>query len=99
MPRGRSVAAFILCRLVLPPAAVIPLVVLCVRTGLISNKMTALILCLESGAPCAQTLIVSMNQVGLRRAAGQLSVLYVLQYATCVVTVTLVTTVALTLIA
>jgi predicted permease len=98
LPRIGTIFAFLLCRLVLPPAVVVPLVALCVRTGLIKNKMVALIIIIESGAPSAQTLIVAMNQLGLRRAAGQMSVLYVFQYAASVLTVTLCTTVALAVV-
>ena len=53
LPKWRSIAAHTLCRLVIPPLIVLPILQLFVRTGIIaaSDKLIQLVICIQAGAP------------------------------------------------
>lgn len=67
--------------------------------GLISSsqRLMLLIIILESASPSAQVLIVTLNQLGITRAASSLSYMYVYLYGASIFTVTLWTAVAMSL--
>ena len=96
LPKLGTTSAMLLCRLVLAPAVMFPLVYYSMRLGVIQDRMVGIVLIVESGAPSAQTMIVCCNSLGLQRAAGQMSVLYAFQYLVSVLTITIWTTLALT---
>lgn len=100
LPGWGSVLTMCLCRLVFPPLFAIPLTLLMVRMGMLSQtaRLMQLVICIESASASPQLLIASLNQIGLSTIASQLSYLYIYQFASCIVTMTLWATVAIALI-
>ena len=98
LPKFGTICAMLLCRLILVPAVMFPLVYYSMKYGVIQDRMVGIVLVVESAAPSAQTMIVCCNSLGLRRAAGQMSVLYAIQYLASVATITIWTTLALILL-
>lgn len=97
LPQYRTVFSFLLCRLVLPPLIMLPVLRLAVDAGWIDRRerLMQLVVCIESAAPSAQLIIVSCTQLGNRKVAAQMSFLYVCQYAFSVISVTILISVAM----
>lgn len=100
LPQGRTIAGFLLCRLILPSLIILPVLRLAVDGGIIAprEKLMQLVICIEVAAPSAQLIIVSLSQLGLQRVASQMSYLYVYQYLFSIITITCWTSVAMSLI-
>ena len=98
-PHLRSVAALFICRMILPPLFVLLFIQLAIAIGLLrgddSDKLLRLVVFLESSAPPAQILIVSLNQLTLPRVAGGMAYLYIFMYSFSILTITFWTTIAI----
>jgi hypothetical protein len=79
---------------------IIPLVRMCVYGGMIAreHKLIQLVLIIESAAPSAQMIIVSLNHLGHQYTASKMAYMFVYMYLFSVVTITLWGTVAMSLI-
>ena len=97
VPKPRSIATFLLCRLILPPLVMLPVLSLAVDAGIVgpSERMMQLVVCIESAAPSAQLIIVSLSQLGKPKLASQMAFLYLFQYLCTIFTVTAFTAVAM----
>ena len=97
VPQPRSIATFLLCRLILPPLVMLPVLSLAVDAGIIAptERMMQLVVCIESAAPSAQLIIVSLSQLGKPKLASQMAFLYLFQYLCTIFTVTAFTAVAM----
>jgi len=100
LPQFRTILSFILCRLVLTPLVMVPVIRLAADGQLIgsSERLMQLVCIIESAAPSAQLVVVSLTQLGHGRAASQMAFLYVFQYASCVITVTAWTSAGMSLV-
>jgi len=87
-------------RLIVMPIIILVLEELAVSIGVIdvNDRLLRLIICVEAGAPSAQIMLVSLNQLGLQIEAGKLAYMYLPHYVFSVITITIVTTVATQLI-
>ena len=96
-PKYRTVAAAILCRLILAPLLVLPIVYACIKTGFVSQKdrIFMLVVVLEAAAPSAQMMIIALSQLGLEKVASQISYIFMIQYSLAIITITIWTTVAI----
>ncbi len=61
------------------------------------EKMMLVIILVESASPSAQTIIVCLNQIGVRHIASGLAFMYLFLYLASILTVTMWTTVAISL--
>jgi hypothetical protein len=96
-PQTRTVVAMVLCRLIISPLIILPIAHLCMKYNFVSkeDRSFLLIIVLESAAPSAQLMIVSLSQLGIVREASQLAYCYIFQYALSIITVTIVTIAAI----
>jgi predicted permease len=87
-------------RLILPPILTLLFVRLAVTHGIISPKehLFQFLIIIVSASPSAQVIIVSLNQLGFQKLAGQIAYMYVFQYLSCILSITFVATTALRLI-
>lgn len=87
-------------RLILPPLAILFLVRLAVFYHLISKdeRLFQFVIVIVSASPSAQVIIVSLNQLGFQKLAGQMAYMYVFQYLACILSITFVATTALRII-
>jgi ABC-type cobalamin transport system ATPase subunit len=86
--------------LVLVPAIVILMVLILVRMGWIIHKesrLLILMLFIESGSGSAQVILVSLNEYGNTKLASKLAYMYLFQYLSSVLTITMWSTLALSL--
>lgn len=99
LPPMRAVATLVICRLILTPLVMVIINQLCLSIGLLSpsNRMMALLIILESAAPSAQVLIVTLNQLGIPEVASAMSYMYVYLYFFSIFTVTIWISVAMSL--
>ena len=99
-PKSRTIAAMILCRLIIAPALMLPLCHYCVKSGWMSGKERTfmLVVVLEAAAPSAQMMIVALSQLGLAKVASQIAYLYVFQYSSAILTITFWTTLTISLL-
>jgi len=90
-PAARTVIAMVLCRLIISPLIILPICSACMKAGWVSQRDRAfmLIVILEAAAPSAQLMIVASNQLGLTREASQLAYLYIFQYLSAIITITI----------
>ena len=98
LPSWRSVAALILCRLVLPPLIVIyALLPLALHFRLLrmEDRLMQLVIAIEASSTSAQLIIVTLNQLGLTLLAQNMAYIYVFEYFSSVCTITLWVTVAM----
>ena len=100
LPQYRSVLSFLLCRLVLPPLVMLPVLRLAVDADLIhpAERLMQLVVCIESAAPSAQLIIVSLTQLGKPKVAAQLAFLYLCQYVASIFSITAWVSVAMSFI-
>jgi hypothetical protein len=100
LPQFCTILSFILCRLVLTPLVMVPVIRLAADGQLIgsSERLMQLVCIIESAAPSAQLVVVSLTQLGHSRAASQMAFLYVFQYASCIITVTAWTSAGMSLV-
>jgi hypothetical protein len=84
----------------LPPIVTILLVRLAVAYGMISAKehLFQFLIIIVSASPSAQVIIVSLNQLGFQKLAGQIAYMYVFQYISCIISITFVASTALRII-
>jgi hypothetical protein len=77
-------------RLVIPPAIIIPLVLLSVKYGFMSqsHKLLQFLIIMESASPPAQMVIVSLSQIGADMLASRVAFTYVFVYMASIITVT-----------
>jgi hypothetical protein len=96
-PHWRSIAAMFLCRLILPGLVILPVLEVFVQSGVISqdDRLAQFVIILEAVVPPAQTVVVSLNQLGYQDVAGQLAYLYIFQYLAMILTLTAWTTLSL----
>jgi hypothetical protein len=87
-------------RLIIPPAVVLVVVRFLVFLGFFSgdDKLMQLIIVIEAASPSAQMVIVSLSALGFQQLASQIAYMYVFQYAACIFSITIVATIALSLI-
>ena len=99
LPSTNEVLTFLGCRLVLPPLVILPIVLFFVKIGFLDKKekMMQLIIVIESAATSAQLVLVSLNQLGIPAIATNLAYLYVFQYSSSIVTMTIFATIAITI--
>jgi hypothetical protein len=99
-PKLRTVAAMLLCRLVIAPLLILPIIKACMSSGFISKSERSfmLVVFLEAAAPSAQLLIVALSQLGLQKVASQIAYLYILQYTASILTITFWTTIAMSIL-
>ena len=98
LPSWRSVAALILCRLVLPPLIVIyALLPLALHFHVLrmEDRLMQFIIAIESASSSAQVIIVSLNQLGLTKIASDMSYMYVFQFTSSIFTISFWATVAM----
>ena len=62
------------------------------------DKLIQLVIVIEAASPSAQMVIVCLNQLGFQRVASQMAYMYVFQYMSCIITITMFATMALQLI-
>jgi hypothetical protein len=99
LPAWGSIAALVLCRLVLPPVvAIFALLPAAVRLGVLraDDRLMQLVVAVESASSSAQLIIVSLNQLGLVSIASQMSYAYVYQFVASIFTLTFWVTVSMT---
>jgi hypothetical protein len=99
LPAWGSIAALVLCRLVLPPVvAIFALLPAAVRLGVLraDDRLMQLVVAVESASSSAQLIIVSLNQLGLVSIASQMSYAYVYQFMASIFTLTFWVTVSMT---
>ena len=84
-------------RLIIPPILTLPVVFLSIKTGIIasSERMMQLIIMIESASPSAQIMIVCMNQLDMPDVASKIAYIYVFEYISSILTITLWSTVAI----
>ena len=89
-PHWRANLALFVCRLIIPGFVVFPILEIFVQSGWISKseRLLQFVIVLEAVAPPAQTLIVSLNQLGLIDIAGSMAYLYIFQYFATIFTIT-----------
>jgi hypothetical protein len=99
LPSKGSIITFCVCRLVLPPLVIIPLLKFIVDKNIISKHepLIALLLCIESASSSAQMIIVVLSQLGVPEIASKMAYMYVYQYFTSIITLTLSTTMGMIL--
>eukprot|EP01035_Chromulina_nebulosa_P021916 gene21916-28375_t len=97
VPKLRTIATHLLCRLILSPLIMLPIIVLSVRIGVLSadDRMMQLMLLIESATPSAQVLIVCVNQLGTPDLAANLAYIFVYEYFFSILTITFWTTIAI----
>ncbi len=68
--------------------------------GIISKneRLFQLIIVMVAASPSAQIIIVSLNQLGFQKLAGQMAYMYVFQYLFCIISMTFVATTAMRVI-
>lgn len=96
-PHWRAIPSLFLCRLVLPGLIILPILQLFVSSGWISptERLLQFVVVIEAVAPPAQTIMVSLNELGLVDIAPPMAYLYIFQYLFSVLTFTMWTTLAL----
>ena len=89
-PHWRANVALFICRLIIPGIVVFPILEMFVQGGWISQseRLLQFVIVLEAVAPPAQTIIVSLNQLGLLDIAGSMAYLYIFQYFATILTIT-----------
>ena len=89
-PHWRANVALFICRLIIPGIIVFPILEVFVHSGWInqSERLLQFVIILEAVAPPAQTIIVSLNQLGLLDIAGSMAYLYIFQYFATILTIT-----------
>lgn len=97
VPKWRTVAVMIICRLIIPSLVMIAVAKLFVAINLIpqKEKLMQLLLVIESSSPSAQLIIVSLNQIGTPDIASGISYMFVFQYMTSILTVTMWATIGI----
>ena len=97
LPSWRTVATHLLCRLLLPPIIIFPVIMASRQVGLLTtgDRLMTLVIIIESASPSAQILIVSINQLGIPAIASAVAYIYVFQYIFSVFTITLWTSVGI----
>ena len=99
-PEMRTVAAMLLCRLIISPLIVLPIAQAMMNYGWVAkaDRPFMLIVILESAAPSAQLMIVALSQLGIVAEASQLAYCYIFQYTAACITVTVVTVAAIVML-
>lgn len=99
-PHWRSVLSLFLCRMMLPVIGAIIILQLFIAGGLVNKNdhMMQLIIIIESCAPPAPMVIVSLNQLELSRTASAIAYLYLFTYVASILTMTFWMTVAMSLV-
>mmetsp|Transcript_3002 Transcript_3002/g.4567 ORF Transcript_3002/g.4567 Transcript_3002/m.4567 type:complete len:482 (-) Transcript_3002:48-1493(-) len=100
MPQWRSVIFIILCRTVLPPIIVLPVLFMCVKAGVIgeSHRLLQLLIIVEAGSPPANMVIVVLNQLGFHSVASKVSYTYVFTYLFSIISITIWATIGMRMI-
>lgn len=101
LPSWGSIAALVICRLILPPLVVIYAVLpAALRLQIIrkEDRLMQLVIAVESASSSAQVMIVSLNQLGLTEIAANMSYMYVFQYVSSIFSITLWVTIAMSAI-
>ena len=97
-PHVRTVIALLLCRMVLPPISVLLYIQVFTALGWLGfpeDKLVRLVVILESSAPPAQIIVVSLNQLDLPVIAGRMAYLYIYAYTLSILTITFWTTIGI----
>jgi hypothetical protein len=63
-----------------------------------SERLFQFVIVIVSASPSAQVIIVSLNQLGFQKLAGQMAYMYVFQYLASIISITCVATIALRII-
>jgi hypothetical protein len=100
VPQAGSVVSFLVCRLILPPLVMIPILRLAVDADFVgpNERLMQLVVCIEAAAPSAQLIIVSLTQLGKPKVASQMAFLYLCQYLFSILTITACTSIAMSII-
>ena len=98
-PTRLQILCFVTCRLVVPPLIMLPVVLMSVRAGMIGSgdRLMQLIIIVEAASTSAQMNIVALNQIGLSDIATKLAYLFVFQYCSSILTMTMWSTIAISL--
>ena len=90
LPSWRYFLHHFMCRLILPPIVVLPILTSFIHLGIIgkSQKLVALVIVIESCVPSAQLILVVCNQYGLPDLAGKISLMYLVHYFVSIFTIT-----------
>jgi hypothetical protein len=100
IPRPRTILVMLICRLVIPPLLMLIVMEIFLALGLVPRheRLMRLLVVIESAAPSAQLIIVSLNQIGNSQIASGIAYMYIFQYLSSIFTVTLWATIGLSLI-
>lgn len=95
-PLPQTVFAMVTLRLVIPPLIMVFIVKALMDYNVFGAKHRTMMLLavIEAGSPSAQFMLVALNQLGLPEVAGKMSYMYIFQYSTAIVTITITTIVA-----
>lgn len=79
-----------ICRLILPPIIILPLLQGAISVGIIgrSQRLLALVVVIESCVPSAQLILIVLNQYGLQEMATNISLMYLFHYMISIFTIT-----------
>ena len=100
IPRPRTILVMLICRLIIPPLLMLVVMEIFLAMGLVPRheRLMRLLVVIESSAPSAQLIIVSLNQIGNSQIASGIAYMYIFQYLGSIFTVTLWATIGLSLI-
>lgn len=99
-PLPQTVFAMVTLRLVIPPLIMVFIVKALMDYQVFGAKHRTMMLLavIEAGSPSAQFMLVALNQLGLPEVAGKMSYMYIFQYSSAIITITIWTIVACTVI-
>jgi predicted permease len=90
LPPWNYFALHTLCRLILPPIVVLPLLSGAISLGIVprAQRLLALVVVIESCVPSAQLILIVLNQYGLQEMATNISLMYLFHYLVSIFTIT-----------
>jgi len=90
LPSWQYFAFHTLCRLILPPIVILPLLSGAISLGIVGReqRLLALVCVIESCVPSAQLILIVCNQYGLQEMAANISLMYLFHYLISIFTIT-----------